>query len=241
MDERQPAASALPAAVLFDMDGLLVRTEPTWFEVEFSIAARLGCPWTEQDHHRLLGRELAWSAAYMTELAASDVGTDVVVGWLVDDMERRLRTDPVAFMPGARKLLTALANEGIRTALVSASFRRLVDAVLASMGEHPFAATVAGDEVRYGKPAPEPYERAARLLGAEPRSCVVLEDSPNGARAGLAAGAGTIVVPDPAAVTAVDIPTGATIVTSLAELNVATLRAFAATGDLRPVTVASQS
>jgi beta-phosphoglucomutase-like phosphatase (HAD superfamily) len=109
------------------------------------------------------------------------------------------------------------------------------------MGEHPFAATVAGDEVRYGKPAPEPYERAARLLGAEPRSCVVLEDSPNGARAGLAAGAGTIVVPDPAAVTAVDIPTGATIVTSLAELNVATLRAFAATGDLRPVTVASQS
>ena len=97
--------------------------------------------------------------------------------------------------PGAVELLDAVAGAGVPAALVSSSYRRLVDAALAELGAGRFAVTVAGDEVDHAKPHPEPYDTAARRLGLDPRRCVVLEDSEAGARSAAAAGCPCVVVP----------------------------------------------
>jgi HAD superfamily hydrolase (TIGR01509 family) len=92
-------------------------------------------------------------------------------------------------------LLTALDAVGMPTALVSASSRRIVDAGLASIGPDHFRFTVSGDDVTLGKPDPEPYLKATRLLGVEPARCVVIEDSPNGTASGIAAGCQVVAIP----------------------------------------------
>ena len=97
--------------------------------------------------------------------------------------------------PGAEALLDDLVAAGVPCALVSSSPRRLVDAVLASVGGDHFTTTIAGDEVPRTKPDPDPYLQAARQLGVEPSRCVVLEDSPVGVAAAEAAGCVVIAVP----------------------------------------------
>jgi HAD superfamily hydrolase (TIGR01509 family) len=184
-------------AVLFDMDGLLVDSEPQWFEVEREVFARLGGgrAWTAEDQHSLVGGSIVRSAGIMVDRAGSDRPAEQVVGWLVDAMLERLRHE-VPWKPGARELLAALRVDGAATALVSSSYRALVDAVLAQLPSGAFDASVAGDEVRRGKPEPDPYLRALAVLGVPPSAAVVLEDSPTGALAGTAAGCRVVVVPD---------------------------------------------
>lgn len=184
-------------AVLFDMDGLLVDTEPVWFAVERDTFARLGAPrpWTRADADGLVGNALPVSAAAMRDKAGATVEIDVVAGWFVDGMATRLAAG-VPWKPGAVSLLRSLREQGVPTALVSSSYRRLVDVVAGSAPGSTFTVTVAGDEVARGKPHPEPYLRAASLLGVAAHDCVVLEDSPTGARAGTAAGCRVVVVPD---------------------------------------------
>ncbi len=125
-------------------------------------------------------------------------------------------------MPGSIALLDTLAGAGIPTALVSSSFRVLMDPVLAVIGLDRFAVTVAGDEVSLRKPHPEPYLRAAGLLGVAAHRCVVLEDSEAGARAGIDAGCATVLVPSfplaPSAVTA-----RSTVLSSLHEVTMGLL------------------
>lgn len=184
-------------AVLFDLDGLLVDSEPAWFEVERDVFARLGAsrPWTPADQHRLVGGSITTSAQSMLRWAGSGLPPEQVVDWLVSGMAARLRRG-VAFKPGARQLVGAVQEAGAATALVSSSHRVLVDAVLSRLPAGSFHATVAGDEVEHGKPAPDPYLRALSLLGLPASVAVVLEDSPTGARAGSAAGCVVVVVPD---------------------------------------------
>jgi HAD superfamily hydrolase (TIGR01509 family) len=185
-------------AVLFDMDGLLVSTEETWFDAETEVMEHLGGPWDRAHQAALVGGPLHVAAAYMRDVAGSAEPVELVQAMLLDAMERRLRTGPVAWMPGARELLVELAQAGVPCALVSASFRRLVDAVLVAIGQARhgwFVTSVAGDEVEHTKPAPDPYLEAAARLGADPRACVVLEDSPTGVTAGEAAGCAVVAVP----------------------------------------------
>jgi len=184
-------------AVLFDMDGLLVDTEPLWFVVESAVFQRLGAsrPWTPQDAGTLVGNALQVSAAAMTALAGSDRPAADVVGWFVEEMAGQL-DGGVPWKPGALDLLAQLRDAGVPTALVSSSYRRLVQPVLDQLPAGTFTASVAGDEVTEGKPHPEPYLKALRLLAAAPRRAVVLEDSPTGARAAAAAGCTVVLVPD---------------------------------------------
>ena len=209
-------------AVLFDMDGLLVRTEDTWLTVEYEVMAALGGPWGPEHQRALLGGALGTSARYLRELAGADVPQEHVEELLLAGMERQLRSGPIAWMPGARELLDELHAAGVPCGLVSASHRRLVDAVLTAIGAHGFAVTVAGDEVARTKPHPEPYLRAAGLLEAGPSSCVVLEDSPTGVAAAMAAGCRTVAVPS-----LVDIEPrpGLQVVRSLRHVDLAFLRA----------------
>jgi len=184
-------------AVLVDMDGTLVDSEPEWFGLEREVFAHLGAgrDWTVADADALVGNALEVSARLMVERAGSRRDPADVVAWLVDGMVGRLRQG-VPLKPGAGDLLAGLARDGVPTALVSSSHRRLVDVVVAGLPPGSFAATVAGDEVARGKPHPEPYRKACALLGVHPSSTVVLEDSPTGARSGQAAGCRVVVVPD---------------------------------------------
>lgn len=188
----------LPAlqAVLFDMDGTLVSSEELWFESEKDLCAELGGVWTQADQAMALGGPVERMAALLLRRAGrEDVTVHEVSLRIFADMERRLRTEPVRWMPGARELLDAVRAAGIPCALVTASVRSLADAVLDSIGHGLFDTTVAGDEVVEVKPAPEAYLVAAERLGVEPRRCVVLEDSPTGVRAGEAAGCVVVAVP----------------------------------------------
>lgn len=188
--------SRLPAAVLFDMDGLLVDTERTWFAVESEVMAALGAPWGPEHQQALVGGPLERTVAYMLRLAGqADLEPAELGRSLVDGMVRHLRRGPVDWMPGARRLLDEAAHGGVPRALVSSSLRVVVDAVLDAVGRHHFEVTVSGDDVIRTKPHPDPYLRAAELLGAAPGECVALEDSATGATSAMAAGCVTVVVP----------------------------------------------
>lgn len=184
-------------AVLLDMDGLLVDSEPLWFGVEAAVFRRLGASreWTHAEARSLVGNALTTSATQMVHLAGANVSPSVVAEWFVDGMAESL-ADGTPFKPGALRLLGDLAAHRVPTALVSSSYRRLVDVVLAQLSGRAPAVSVAGDEVSHGKPHPEPYERALHLLGASAEHAVVLEDSPTGATSGRAAGCAVVVVPD---------------------------------------------
>ncbi len=191
--------SGLPAAVLFDMDGTLVDSEGLWLEAEHVVMGRLGGQWSDADQAHCLGGPLERVADYMIEQSGSPVSSAEVGTMLLDEMEGRLRTSPLAWRPGARALLLECRARGIPTALVSASWHRLIEAVAEQVHEDirmvAFDAVVAGDHVAQSKPHPEPYLRAAALLAVEPQHCLAIEDSPTGVRSAAAAGCAVAAVP----------------------------------------------
>jgi HAD superfamily hydrolase (TIGR01509 family) len=208
------------AAVLFDMDGLLVDTEPLWFETETEVMARLGVQWTAQDQEALLGGSMEGSVAYMLAKATRPASPHDVERWLSQGMLDRVRDGRVEIRPGARELLTAVAAAGLPHALVTSSLRPFAEAVLAGTGFR-FPVTVCGNDVPTSKPDPAPYVLAAKLLEVAPARCVALEDSPNGVASATAAGCAVVAVPS-----FVDIPPapGRLVVASLLDVSVATLR-----------------
>ena len=206
------------AAALWDFDGTLADTEPIWIEAEFELIGQLGGEWSIEHAHQLVGNSLLDSGAYILNIIGRhDLTPAWVVNQLISYVVDRVTSGPMAWRPGAIELLESLGAAGVPCALVSASYRVLLDAALARLPVGTFQTSVAGDEVRLGKPHPEPYERACRALGVDARQCVVFEDSEPGARAGNAAGALVIAVPN-----RVDIPSAPrrTHVASLTELDV---------------------
>jgi HAD superfamily hydrolase (TIGR01509 family) len=201
--------------VLFDMDGLLVDSEPLWLEAETSVMARLGADWTAGDQVQLLGGSLERTVRYLLAKATKPVPPDVVGEWLMSDIADRVRRGGVPVRPGARELLASVTEAGLPRALVTSSERRFMDAVLASTGMR-FDALVCADDVTTTKPDPEPYLLAAKLIGVSPADCFALEDSPNGVASAEAAGCRVIAVPS--MVPIAEAP-GRTVVRSLLELQ----------------------
>jgi HAD superfamily hydrolase (TIGR01509 family) len=182
------------AAVLWDMDGTLVDTEPFWIRAETEMVAARGRTWSQADAHALVGLDLLDSAAYLQRVGGIELDAVTIVETLTDRVIEQLADDP-PWQPGARELLAALGDEGVPCALVTMSWRRLADAVVGLLPPGSFAATVVGDEVPRGKPHPDPYLAAAGLVGADPTACVAVEDSPTGATAARAAGCVVLGVP----------------------------------------------
>lgn len=188
------------AAVLVDMDGLLVDSEPLWTVAEEELALELGGVWSTELKAAVMGTRLDVAVPAILEWYGREATAGAVAyasGFLLDRMVE-LYSAAVPVRPGAVDLLEGLHVAGVPTALVSSSFRVLVDAVLHTLGEGRFATSVAGDEVRHGKPHPEPYLTACARLGVAPQACVVLEDSEAGLRSGEAAGCRVVGVPDTA-------------------------------------------
>ncbi|PYC77161.1 hydrolase [Streptomyces tateyamensis] len=211
-------------AVLVDMDGTLVDTEDFWWQAESSLFAELGHPLDETHRAHLVGGPMTRVVGYLL----AETGLVIEPAELMVRINQRfveLLDGGAPLMPGAAELLALLREQRIPAALVSASHRRIIDLVLKNLGEHPFAFSVAGDEVARTKPHPDPYLTAAARLGASPARCVVIEDAPLGVQADEAAGCPVIAVPSVAPIEAAP---GRTVLRSLAELDLALLRSVVA-------------
>jgi len=185
------------AAVLWDMDGTLLDSEKLWDIAVRELAVELGTEMTDEVRHALVGA----SGPNALRILFDGLGVDPTTEALreaADFLERRvgdLMTGPIPWRPGAADALALVRAAGLPSALVTNTIRSLTEFGLDTLGRHHFDVSVCGDEVAEGKPAPDPYLRAAELLGVDPRHCVAVEDSPTGARAATAAGCGVIVVP----------------------------------------------
>ena len=180
----------LPAAVLWDMDGTLVNTEPLWMAAETELVESWGGTWTHEDGLTLVGNPMKVSAEIL-----QGRGVGLPVDEIVDFLNKRVAAavaEQTPWQPGARELLSALAEAGVPQALVTSSYRELAEPFAQVAGV--FAAVVAGDEVQRPKPDPEPYLLAAERLGRAVTDCVVVEDSPAGITSGVASGARVLAV-----------------------------------------------
>lgn len=189
-------ADFCPQAVIFDMDGLLVDSEPVWQIAENAMLTARG---KQPDHNvrvSLVGLRMLdfWNGMCRAYNLTETV--DVLRDEIIDRMVAMI-TEGVAARPGARELLDYLYARQIPCAIASSSPMAIIDATVKAQGwgSH-FQAHVSGDEVTHGKPAPDIYLEAAKRLGFAPSDCLALEDSPNGARAAVAAGMVCFAVPD---------------------------------------------
>jgi HAD superfamily hydrolase (TIGR01509 family) len=182
-----------PAAVLWDMDGTLVDTEPYWVAVETELVESHGGTWTTEHALNLVGNDLMDSARYIREHGGVDLPPEEIVDLLLDGVVEHVER-AVPWRPGAPELLADLRASGVRCALVTMSYERFVAPVLAALPKGSFDVVVTGDAVSRGKPHPEPYLHAARLLGVDPAQCLAIEDSNTGTRSAEAAGCLVVVV-----------------------------------------------
>jgi beta-phosphoglucomutase-like phosphatase (HAD superfamily) len=184
-------SSALPSAVLWDMDGTLIDTEPYWMAAEADLASRFGIPWTYDDGLQLVGNSLDTSAQVFIDRGVC-LEAKEITSTMIAQVATRTR-EHMPWLQDSRMLLDELVAAGVPCALVTASIGVLVDTFVDAAGD-VFAAVVTGDQVRNGKPDPEPYLTAAQRLGVDPRQCVAIEDSPAGVRSAHASGAVTLAV-----------------------------------------------
>ena len=212
------SAQGLPQAVLWDMDGTLVDTEPYWMLAEGSLMAEHGLPWTPEDGLKMLGLPLL-AAAELLRGHGVPLAAEAIVDRLLGSVVAAV-ADAAPWQAGARELLVALNAAGVPCALVTMSYRALAAAVVRHAPEGSFAAVIPGDEVTHGKPHPEPYLRAAAALSVDIARCVAIEDSPPGIGSALAAGARTIGVQH---IAPVDRRPGLSRVGSLSDVGLAEL------------------
>lgn len=184
----------LPAAVLWDMDGTLVDTEPYWMRAEIELIREFGGTWTEEDALQVVGAGL-WDAAAVFQRAGVDLPADEIVERLTERVREQLAQHGVPWQPGAKALLKSVRDAGIPTALVTMSIRSMAEDIVGAIPFAAFDELVTGDEVAAPKPHPEPYLAAAGRLGVDIADCVAIEDSPTGLASATSAGAVAIGVP----------------------------------------------
>lgn len=190
-------SSPQPAAVLFDMDGTLVDTEPYWLSAEAGLVKEWGGAWTQEDGLQLVGSGLA-DSALVFQAQGVKLSIDEIIQTLTDRVLAQIEVE-VPWRAGALDLLRELREAGIPTALVTMSITRMAERVAkaldAELGVPAFDVVIAGDMVAEPKPHPEPYLRAAEALEVDIRACVAVEDSLPGITSAVASGATALAVP----------------------------------------------
>lgn len=184
------------AAVVFDLDGVLVESEHLWEENWTSYAATRGYTWLPSDTATVQGMSVPEWSGYMATRLAHDAPRDIADS-VIDGMIAALHGGRVDMLPGARAMVAAAAARG-PIAVASSAPRRLIEAVLEAMSLRPyFTALVSSEEVHRGKPAPDVYLEAASRIGMPATSCIGVEDSSNGIRAAAGAGMTVVAIPNP--------------------------------------------
>lgn len=185
--------SASPAAVLWDMDGTLVDTEPYWMSAERELVTSHGGRWSAEDGLTLVGSGLQHSASVLRGRGV-DLDETRIIDWLTERVLDQAR-DTIPWRPGARELLLALQEARIPMSLVTMSMRPLAEHIAHAFDTPVFDAIVTGGDVEHAKPHPQAYLRAAALLGVDARDSVAIEDSLPGLASATASGAVVIGVP----------------------------------------------
>lgn len=217
--------SSLPAAVLFDLDGTLVDTEPLWQTAQRQLAVERGERWDPAVIEHVIGKGLVEGAMILASYTGIQMDPEDMVDYLVGHVRQAMHSGGLLWFPGIKDLLALLATEHVPAALVTSSYRVLANEIIDAVDEGTFRAVVPGDEIDERKPHPAPYLRAAKMLGVPIEKCLVIEDSPVGVQSGLASGAAVVAIPKMVAIP----PTpGLTRLRSAAELNVALLERLAA-------------
>jgi HAD superfamily hydrolase (TIGR01509 family) len=182
--------------VIFDLDGVLVDSEIWWDEVRAAFARRLGRTWTAADQAAVMGANSAAWARTMRLRLDLDMTDDEIERAIVDGVVERYRLEGAPLIDGAVEAVRRIASEW-PVAVASSAHREVIAAALEATGlSGTFEVVVSSDEVAQGKPAPDVYLEAARRLGVDPATCLVVEDSSNGVRAARAAGMTVVLVPN---------------------------------------------
>jgi HAD superfamily hydrolase (TIGR01509 family) len=183
-------------AVLWDMDGTILDSEPLWFKAIGEYVGEQGGELTDAHQASLIGTTMSRMLAIVCAAAGVEPTpqTRAEIRQFVDRRVSELITDCPGWQPGAKRALELTREAGLRCALVTNASRRITEAGLDVIGREYFAASVSGDDVIAGKPAPYAHVRAGELLDVSPRDCVAVEDSHIGANGAEAAGCGVVVV-----------------------------------------------
>jgi HAD superfamily hydrolase (TIGR01509 family) len=182
-----------PAAVLWDMDGTILDSEPYWMSAETSLVESWGGAWSHELGLTLVGLGLNNSAQVLQDHGVGLTKAEII-DFLTNSVMEQVAV-AIPWRPGARELLLELKELNVPTALVTMSFRSLAELVASSIGFHAFDVVVTGDEVSIPKPHPEAYLTAAQSLNVSIERCVAIEDSVPGVTSAVASGAFTISVP----------------------------------------------
>jgi HAD superfamily hydrolase (TIGR01509 family) len=188
-----PVTELYPAAVLWDLDGTIVDTEPYWMTAQTALIESYGGSWSHEEALDLVGSGL-WRTAQTMQRHGVELSEDAIVALLSDQVMQQISVK-VPWRPGARELLAAVRTAGIPTALVTMSIGRMAEHVRSFIDFDAFDVVVSGDSVTNAKPHPEAYLLAASTLGVDPRTCVAIEDSIAGVASAAAAGVITVGVP----------------------------------------------
>ena len=172
----------------------MVDSEPEWFLSEIEVTKPFGYTWLEADQIACLGGPLSKVGQYMFDKCGQQKSPQYFTQTLIDTQVARMRGNTPT-MPGALELVKELQSHGVRTALVSASPRNIVNAVLDNLGHDLFPFSMSADDVTRTKPDPEGYLKAAAMSGSEISNCLIFEDSLTGMNAAIASGAYLIGVP----------------------------------------------
>ncbi|MFJ8044291.1 HAD family hydrolase [Kitasatospora sp. NPDC096147] len=225
-DPPSPEGSPVPAAVLFDMDGTLVDTEELWWHAAVECAAEVGLTLTEADLPEVLGQAVEHTAAHLHRTAPGRSTEAELTARLDEAFASRVAAEVVP-RPGALALLGRLRAAEVPMALVSASPRRVIDLVLATLGTEWFRTVLAAEDTPRTKPAPDPYLAAAARLGLAPAACVAVEDTPTGVASAHAAGCAVLAVPSAVPIEARE---RVTVLDSLVHADLPLLASLTATG-----------
>lgn len=183
-----------PRAVLWDLDGTLIDSEHYWAISQNRLAKQYGATWTDEDERGVIGSSLYDSSELIRQkFGIQDRSVQEIIDHLTDEVIEQMRAS-LPWRPGALELLLELKQAGIKTAMVTMSMRRMALAVADAIPFPAFDAVIAGDDVKLGKPHPEPYLTAAEQLGFHPSECIAFEDSITGLTSAVAAGTNAVGV-----------------------------------------------
>ena len=181
-------------AVFFDMDGLMIDSEPEWLLSEIEVTKPYGYTWLDSDQIACLGGPLSRVGEYMFEKCGQVETPHFFTQELIRVQAEKMRGNTPT-MPGAVELVRNLQSHGIKTALVSASPRNIVDAVLDNLGHDLFPFSISSDDVALTKPEPDCYLKAANISQSDISNCLIFEDSLTGMKAATSSGAFLVAVP----------------------------------------------